>query len=101
MDFNEETQKFVSIKDKVPFYMLHNTVIAPNKNYLVGDFAVFNLNENMYFINGSKVITTMIADFGDGINRTLINKGVLQKQEITIKSTAKDIFEAKVPFNLS
>ena len=87
LTFNETTNKFSSIAGKVPFYLLHNTIIAPTKNYLVGNTAIFNLRNDLFFKNGTKTIETLVANFGDGINRTLITGGALTNQSITVNYT--------------
>lgn len=73
MAYNTSTNKFVAISGKVPFYMLHNTVIAPAKEHVSGTNVVYKIRNDLYFKNGTKTIKTLIANFGDGINRTLIS----------------------------
>ena len=96
--FDEQTQKFVLIKDKTPFYMLHNTVIAPNKNYLVGENAVFNIDKSLYFTNGTKTIVSLKADFGDGAERTIIANSTLIPESITVRYDKSG--EKKIKFSI-
>lgn len=87
LTYNTSTNKFVQIANKVPFYMMDVTVISPLKNAIAGSSLTVKLNNNLFFTNGTKVITTLVADFGDGINRTIINNGVLINQNIIINFT--------------
>lgn len=84
LTYNTTTNKFVQISGKEPFYMLHNTIIAPAKEYVNGTSITYKISNDLYFKNGSKNIKTLIANFGDGINRTLINNQVLTNQNITV-----------------
>lgn len=84
LNYNSSSKKFESITNKVPFYMLHNTVIAPTKEHVSGTNVVFKLRNDIYFKNGTKTIKTLIANFGDGINRTLISNFILTNQNITV-----------------
>lgn len=84
MTYNTTTNKFDDISGKVPFYMLHNTVIAPAKEHVSGTSVMYKLRNDLYFKNGTKTIKTLVANFGDGINRTLINNSVLTNQDITV-----------------
>lgn len=63
---------------------MHATVIAPLKDYVTGTSIVYSMRNDMYFKNGTKTIKTMMADFGDGINHTLINNSVLTNRNITV-----------------
>lgn len=87
MTYNTSTNKFVAISGKVPFYMLHNTVIAPAKEHVSGTNVVYKIRNDLYFKNGTKTIKTLIANFGDGINRTLISNYFLTNQNISINYT--------------
>lgn len=84
LTYNSSTNKFQTISGKVPFYMLHNTVIAPAKEHVSGTNVVYKLRNDLYFKNGSKTIKTVVANFGDGINRTIINNSILTNQNISI-----------------
>lgn len=88
LTYNSSTKKFVSIRNKVPFYMLHNTVIAPTKEHVKGTNVVYKLRNDLYFKNGTKTIKTLIANFGDGVNRTLISNSILTNQNITVNYTS-------------
>lgn len=96
--FDEQTQKFVLIKDKTPFYMLHNTVIAPNKNYLVGENAVFKIDKSLFFIDVTKTIVSLKADFGDGAERTIIANSTLIPESITVRYDKSG--EKKIKFSI-
>lgn len=91
LTFNETTQKYVQIPNKVPFYMLDVTVISPTKNTASGTSITYKLRNDLFFTNGNKTITTLIANFGDGVNRTLINNQVLTNQNITINYTTSGV----------
>lgn len=84
MTYNTSTNKYVLIPNKAPFYLLHNTVIAPTKEYVSGTQVVYKLRNDLYFKNGTKSIKTLVANFGDGINRTVISNSVLVNQNITV-----------------
>lgn len=88
LNYNTSTKKFVAISKKVPFYMLHNTVIAPTKEHVKGINVVYKLRNDLYFKNGTKTIKTLIANFGDGVNRTLISNSILTNQNITVNYTS-------------
>jgi hypothetical protein len=84
MTYNTTTNKFVQISGKVPFYLLNTTIISPAKDYVAGTSVVYKIRNDLYFKNGSKIIKTLVANFGDGVNRTLINSQVMTNQNITI-----------------
>ncbi len=87
MTYNTSTNKFVQISGKVPFYMLNTTIISPTKDYISGTSVIYKIRNDLYFKNGTKNIKTLVANFGDGINRTLINSQLLTNQNITINYT--------------
>lgn len=89
--FDEATQKYVQIPNKAPFYLLDVTVIAPTKNTASGTSITYNLRNDLFFTNGTKTIRTLVANFGDGVNRTLINNQVLTNQSITINYTTSGV----------
>jgi Putative serine esterase (DUF676) len=78
------TKKFQQIRGKAPFYMMQTTVIAPAKDVVSGTSVVYKIRNDLYFKNGNKVIKTLIADFGDGMNRTLIDNQTLIAQEVIV-----------------
>lgn len=84
LTYNTFTNRFSQISGKDPFFKFHNTVVAPAKDYVSGISITYKVNNSFYFKNGSKTIKTLVADFGDGINRTLINNQVLSNQNITV-----------------
>lgn len=84
LNFNTGTNKFTPIIGKVPFYMLHNTVIAPTKDAVTGTTLTYKVRNDLFFQNGTKRIKTLIANFGDGINRTLITNEILTNQNIVV-----------------
>lgn len=87
LTFNTTTNKFVQISGKVPFYMLNTSIIAPTKDYVSGTSVIYKIRNDLYFKNGTKTIKTLVANFGDGVNRTLINAQVLTNQNITVNYT--------------
>lgn len=87
LTYNTATYKYEQIANKVPFYMMDVTVISPLKNAVEGNNLTIKINNNLFFTNGTKTITSLIADFGDGVNRTIINNGVLTNQSIVINFT--------------
>ena len=82
--FNNSTNTFTPISGKSSFIMLHNTVIAPTKTHVKGTSITYKLNNNLYYKNGFKTIKKIVANFGDGINRTLISNYTLNNQSITV-----------------
>lgn len=82
--YNEVTQRFSQIRGKVPFYTLHTTVMAPLKKAVEGNDVTYKLNINYLFQNQQQKIKTLSADFGDGVNRTLITNQQLISQNITV-----------------
>jgi hypothetical protein len=84
LTYNTITNRFQSISGKAPFFMLHNTIIAPAKEHVSGINVVYKLRNDLYFKNGTKTIKTMVADFGDGTNRILISNSIFSNQTITI-----------------
>lgn len=91
LTYNTSTNKFVQISGKAPFYSLHNTVIAPAKEYVSGTGITYKIRNDLYFKNGTKIIKTLVANFDDGVNRTLINNQVLTNQNITINYTTSGV----------
>nr|WP_294774091.1 T9SS type A sorting domain-containing protein [uncultured Flavobacterium sp.] len=87
LTFNTSTNKFVPISGKAPFLMLNTTIIAPTKDYVSGTSVIYKIRNDLFFKNGTKNIKTLVANFGDGINRTLINSQVLTNQNITVNYT--------------
>lgn len=88
LTFNTSTNKFVQISGKVPFYMLNTSIIAPTKDYVSGTSVIYKIRNDLYFKNGTKNIKTLVANFGDGINRTLISSQLLTNQNITVNYTS-------------
>lgn len=101
LTYNSTTNKFVAISGKVPFYMLHNTIIAPTKDFVSGSNVIYKMRNDMYYKNGTKTIKTLVADFGDGINRTLITNSILTNQNITINysSSGEKISKYVITYN--
>ena len=101
MTYNISTNKFVAISGKAPFYMLHNTVIAPAKEHVSGTTMVYKFRNDLYFKNGTKTIKTLIANFGDGINRTIISNYILTNQNVTINynSSGEKISTFTITYN--
>ena len=87
LTYNTSTNKFTQISGKVPFYMLNSTIIAPTKDYVSGTSVVYKIRNDLYFKNGTKNIKTLVANFGDGVNRTLIASQVLTNQNISVNYT--------------
>jgi pimeloyl-ACP methyl ester carboxylesterase len=82
--YNEDTKRFSQINGRPPFYTLHTTVIAPLKKAVEGNNVTYKLNINYLFQNQQQKIKTLSADFGDGVNRTLITNQQLISQNITV-----------------
>ena len=87
LTYDTLTNKFASIPGQVPFYMLHNTVIAPTKDYVSGTQVLYKLRNDLFFKNGTKTIKTLKANFGDGVIRTIINNSKLTNINIAIQYT--------------
>lgn len=71
--------------------MLDVSVISPTKNTASGTAITYNLRNDLFFTNGSKTISTLIANFGDGVNRTIISNQVLTNQSITISYNSSGV----------
>lgn len=80
-------RKFIPIPDRVPFYMMHNTIIAPLKNAVNGKNLVFRFNKDFFFTNGNKLIKNLTIDFGEGIIKNIIVEGEFMVQEVVIAYT--------------
>lgn len=78
---------YSQIPNNPPFFDLHAIVIAPLKEVIVGNNLIFNFKTNLIFNNGTKTIKTLTANFGDGINRTIINNGIIVLQTVYINNT--------------
>lgn len=84
LTLNTTTNKFEQIAGKAPFLSLNTTVISPLKEYVVGKNITYNIKNDLYFKNTYKNISTLTADFGDGVIRPIISNGVLTNQNIVI-----------------
>lgn len=99
LTYDESTQKYNQIPNKVPFYMLDNTVISTTKDYASGTSITYKLRNDLYFKNGTKTIQTLVADFGDGVNRALISNGILTNQNIVINYNSSG--EKRIKFTVT
>lgn len=101
LTYKTSTNKFVAINGKIPFHMLHNTVIAPAKEFVSGTSVIYKLRNDLFFTNGSKTIKTLLADFGDGINRTVISNSNFSNQNIIINytSSGEKISKFEITYN--
>lgn len=91
LTYNTNTNKFVQIVGKVPFYTLNTTVIAPMKETVSGTTITYKIRSDLFFQNGTKNIKTLTANFGDGVVRNLITNFVLTPQNITVNYTTTGI----------
>jgi len=87
LTYNTSTNKFVQIAGKVPFYLLDNTVIAATKYAIKGSSAVFKIRNDLFFQNGTRVIKTLVANFDNGTNYTIVTNQVMTNQSITVPYT--------------
>jgi hypothetical protein len=78
------TKKFIQIQGVPPFYMMHNTVIAPLKDAINASSITFKFSEEFFFTNGQKIINNLVVDFGDNRKYEIISNGYFNEQNITI-----------------
>ena len=78
-------RKFIQIPDVTPFYMMHNTVIAPLKEAIDGKDITYKFSNEFFFNNGEKTIITLTVDFGNGTKKDIITNGTFNEQDITIQ----------------
>lgn len=88
LTYNPTTFKFAQISGAVPFYMLHNTVVSPAKDNVSGSAVTYKIRNDLFFQNGTKTIKTLTANFGDGVNRTLISNGIFTNQNCIVNYTS-------------
>ena len=97
-------RKFIQIPDVTPFYMMHNTVIAPLKEAIDGKDITYKFSNEFFFNNGEKTIITLTVDFGNGTKKDIITNGTFNEQDITIQydkaGNKKLIFTVVYYFNL-
>lgn len=74
---NNSTNKFSQIAGKPAFYELYACLVAPLKEIVKGNTLTFKFSNNLILNNGSKTIKQMTVNFGDGVNRTIINNNSL------------------------
>jgi hypothetical protein len=91
---------YSQIPNKQPFFHLHAIIIAPLKEVIVGNNLIFNFKNNMILNNGTKTIKTLTANFGDGINRTIISNGTIVLQTVNINNTLPN-GDRKLTFNIT
>ena len=89
--YNNITNKFTAVANKVPFYSLNTSVIAATKDAISGVRALFNLRNDLFFKNGNKKIKTLTCNFDDGVTRTLITNELLANQQISINYTTSGL----------
>lgn len=91
---------FRPIINKVPFYDLQALVIAPLKNVISGNTITYKFNNNLILNNGNYTIKTLIANFGDGINRTIISNNALITNSVSITNTVSNANQ-KITFTVT
>lgn len=96
LNFNTTTNKFEPIAGKAPFGLMHNLVIAPAKNYVSGGNVVYKIRNDLFFKNGTKLIKSIVANFGIGLPIPIMNNKILTNQNITINYTSSG--EKKITF---
>jgi hypothetical protein len=85
-------KKYVPIPGKQPFYTLHTTVISPLRNAIQGDYAEFRFhNDNFFSYDSEKNIISLVAEFGDGVSRTVIENGLFINSKITVNYTTSGL----------
>jgi hypothetical protein len=70
LKLNTATKKFEQIPNKPPFYLMHNTIIAPLADAVDGSEITFKFSNEYFFTNGNKTIKKLDVDFGNG---TVVN----------------------------
>jgi hypothetical protein len=97
---------FRQITGKVPFYNLQALVVAPLKNVVSGSSITYKFNNNLIVNNGNYTIKTLIANFGDGISRTIISNNILVNSTVSlnnnlVNTTQKITFTVTLSNNIS
>ena len=75
---------FTAVAGKNSFLNGYALVVSPLKNVMQGDQIVYKFSNDLIFNNGNIPIKTLIADFGDGIQRKIIENGILAITEVVI-----------------
>jgi Secretion system C-terminal sorting domain len=91
---------FRQIAGKVPFYNLQAVVIAPLKNTVSGSTNTYRFNNNLILNNGDFSIKTMIANFGDGTNRTRIDNNILVTNSVSLPNNLSNATQ-KITFTIT
>jgi hypothetical protein len=76
--------QFYPITGQPSFIQLHTLIIAPLKTSISGQSFTFNFSSHLFFSNGTKTITTLTADLGDGISHIIISNGSLTANTISV-----------------
>lgn len=93
---------FTQIPGTVPFYDMHALVIAPLKEVAEGSTIIFKFKSNLLLSNGTRTIKKLVANFGDGVLRTVINNGVIVLPSVSIPNpgtNANKILQFTVTFS--
>lgn len=77
---------FIQVSEKEPFLNGYALVVSPLKNVMQGEKIIYKFSDDLIFNNGDTKIKSLIADFGDGIKRKIIENGIITISEVVIEN---------------
>lgn len=80
--------KFVVIPNKPSFLTRNAFIVAPLKEVIAGNSAVFKFNNNLIFNNGTSNLKNLVVDFGNGVNVTVVSNSVIVIPQNTVTYTS-------------
>ncbi len=97
---NESTQQFYRNSRYPAFFTKQATLFSPTKETLTGSHAVFVFSYPLYLINTGKTIKKMRLDFGQGIQRNIINNSIFYPQSVSVNYTTsgEKILQATITY---
>ena len=84
--FTLEGTQLKYIDGKEPFTEVNSTVISPLKSNVTGSTILYKFRNDLIFSNG-KPIKNLLADLGDGVDRTIITNGNLSLTQVSVTYT--------------
>jgi hypothetical protein len=85
-------KKYIPIEGKQAFYTLHTTIISPLRNAVQGEYIEFRFhNDNFFSYDSEKNILSLVAEFGDGVSRTVIENGLFINSKIIVNYSTSGI----------
>ncbi len=93
--------QFYPIEGQPAFYELHKLIIAPLRLNAVGESFTFNFRSDLLFSNGTKTVTNLSVDLGDGVERVIITNSAITTNTITINynGTGNKVLRFTATFN--